>query len=106
VSGSYVDKGALNSDLAKVMSDRSMETTAVVSGQPRDMEAIQKVTRQITYVGKDGREYTVFAGYGHENKGGSPNQRGGEANDSYVVTTLRISYILGSSILPFYKSGK
>ncbi len=106
VSGNYVDKGALAGELAKAMSDRSMEAVAAVSGKPRDMEAVQKITRQITYVGKDGREYTVFAGYGHENDGGAPNTRGGEANDSYVVTTLRITYIIGTSKHPFYKSGK
>ena len=106
VSGHYVDKGALNSELARAMSDRSMETIAVVSGEPRNMQAIQNVIRQITYVGKDGREYTAFMGYGHENEGKMSNKRGGEANDSYVVTTLRISYILGTTVHPFYKSGK
>lgn len=106
VSGNYVDKGALTSDLAKVMSDRSLETIAAISGQPRDMEAIQQVTHQIIYVGKDGKEYTTFKGFGHEPEGGKFNNRGGEANDSYVVTTLQISYIIGATVHPFYKSGK
>jgi len=95
ISGMYVDLGALDSELAKVMSDRSAEPVSA-SGQPRDFEAINAVTSQITYTSKyDGCEYTVYAGYGHE---GVDNNRGkAEDNDMYIVTSFRISYIITGS---------
>ena len=40
VSGLYVDLGALDSPLARAMSDRSREQVAADSGSPRDFEAI------------------------------------------------------------------
>ena len=96
VSGNYVDKGKLNDPLAKVLSDRSVETVAAISGEERDFEAMQQVARLHTYTGTDGQTYHTFYGYGHENGGGALNIRGNpNNNDIYVVTTLRLSYILG-----------
>ena len=96
VSGMYADLGALNSDLAKAMSDRSRETTAAVSGKERDFDAINAVSRPVTYTSKyDGQQYTVLAGYGEEFP---TNNRGlSKDKDIYIVTSFRISYILTGS---------
>ena len=95
VSGLYVDLGALDSELAKSMSDRSREPTGVNSGTPRDFEAIESITRLITYTSEyDNMDYTVYSGYGHDH---TKNDRGLEGNDMYIVTSLKISYILSGS---------
>lgn len=104
VSKFYVDKGVFDDSeqgrLARVMSDRSMETTAVINGKERDLAPIREFTSEFTYTGKDGETYTTFAGYGHENTLSDPTQRGGaNANDIILITTLRINYILGSGNL-------
>jgi hypothetical protein len=96
VSGTYVDKGLLNEPLAKVLSDRSVETTAAISGEERDFEAMQQTVRPHTYTGTDGQTYNTFYGYGHANGNGVGNIRGNpDNNDIYLVTTLRLSYIFG-----------
>jgi len=94
ISRNYVDLGALDSDLARVMSDRSREPTGVRSGNTRDLSGWTTAP----YIGRDGNPYTVIAGYGQEGAEGSPNARGGaNDNDIYYVTSIKISYILGSS---------
>ena len=96
VSGLYVDLGALDSELARAMSDRSREPTGGISGDPRDFEAIGAVNGLITYTSKyDGRDYTVYAGYGSEH----PDNNRGFASDKdiYIVTSIRIAYILTGS---------
>lgn len=96
VSGMYVDLGALDSELARAMSDRSREPNAVVSGDPRDFEAIESVVRLTTYTSEyDGRDYTVYGGYGQEH----PDNNRGLANDKdiYIVTSFKISYIISGS---------
>lgn len=96
VSGYYVDKGKLDDPLAKVLSDRSLETVAAISGEERDFEAMQQVARLNAYTGTDGQPYNTFYGYGHENGDGALNIRGNpNNNDIYMVTTFRLSYILG-----------
>ena len=90
VSGKFVDLGALSGDMAKSMSDRSQEQYSIMSGQERDKELILGNTEFVTYVSKyDGNRYTVFQGYGQE--GGA---RGGAANDTFLMTGFKISYIL------------
>lgn len=95
VSGMYVDLGALDSELARAMSDRSSELVSA-SGSPRDFEAIEAVASKTTYTSKyDGREYTVYGGYGQEHV---DNNRGQASdNDMYIVTSFRISYIITGS---------
>jgi len=96
VSGMYVDLGALDSELARAMSDRSRETNAVVSGSPRDFEAIESIVRLTTYTSEyDGRDYTVYGGYGQEH----PDNNRGLANDKdiYIVTSFKVSYIISGS---------
>lgn len=81
VSGHYVDLGVFgNNELAKAMSYRSSELMAPTH----------------TYVGRDGRSYSVVAGYGSElvdNNRGSKNDR-----DIYMVTTFKLTYIVGKTM--------
>ncbi len=95
VSGKYVDLGALDSDMAKSMSDRSQEEYAVMTGEERDYDLVLSNTEPTTYVSKyDGNRYIVFIGYGQDS--GSA-RRGGSSNDTYLVTSFKISYILNKS---------
>ncbi|MCK5370965.1 MAG: hypothetical protein KAQ62_20525 [Cyclobacteriaceae bacterium] len=95
VSGKYVDLGALGSDVAKSMSDRSREEYAVMTGKERDYELILSNTKPVTYISKyDGNRYIVFQGYGQESSGAI---RGGSSNDTYIVTSFKISYVLNKS---------
>ncbi|MEM9672140.1 MAG: DUF6089 family protein [Cyclobacteriaceae bacterium] len=102
VSTNYVDKGTLDSDLAKIMSDRSLEPTDVLSGEPRDdlfRDGNGINPNLATYIGADGVEYVHLAGYGQEGaKRGSPND-----NDVFLTTTVRVVFMLGRS--PFSSSG-
>lgn len=81
VSKNYVDLGVLNSPLAKAMSYRTGE-----------LGALKNPT---TYTARDGNTYTVESGYGmehHDNMRGSKNDK-----DVYMVTSFKISYILGAT---------
>jgi hypothetical protein len=90
VSGKYVDLGALDSDLAKSMSDRSREQYAVITGKERNKELHFPEVELIAYTSKyDGNRYMVYSGFGQENA-----TRGGKSNDTYLVTSFKISYIL------------
>ncbi len=95
VSGMYVDLGALDSELARAMSDRSREPVSS-KGDPRNFEAIEAVTGPVNYTSAyDGRQYTVYAGYGMEhpdNNRGLPSDK-----DIYIVTSLKVSYIISGS---------
>jgi hypothetical protein len=95
VSGNYVDLGALDSELAKAMSDRSREANSA-GGSPRDFEAIEAVANLTTYTSEyDGRDYTVYSGYGNdrvENVRGLSNDK-----DIYIVTSFKLSYIITGS---------
>jgi hypothetical protein len=102
VSGNFVDLGALDSELARVMSDRSIEEVAANYGELRDWDAINAVTRRISYVSPiDGQTYETMAGYGHDpglTEGGpGSNVRGLEGNDGIVSFNIRITYILTGS---------
>jgi hypothetical protein len=80
VSKNYVDLGVFgNNELAKAMSYRSNEVA----------------TPTTTYVGRDGQSYDVIPGYGSEHPG---NSRGNKSNnDTFMVTTLKVTYILGKT---------
>lgn len=91
VSRNYVDLGVLGSDMAKVMSDRSREPASAIRGDTRDLSGWPAVT----YAGRDGQTYTVTNGFGSEQE---TNKRGGASdNDIYYVTSIKVSYIIGSS---------
>lgn len=95
VSGNYVDLGALEGDMAKSMSDRSREEYAMMANAKRDDELILASTELISYASKyDNNRYEVFKGYGEDLTGA---KRGGLSNDTYIVTSFKISYILNRS---------
>lgn len=91
VSKNYVDLDVFgNNELAKAMSYRSGEIAAFApnSGNPSLK----------TYTGRNGQQYTVISGYGEEyNVNGSTNKRGSSDRDIYMVTTFRLTYILGKT---------
>lgn len=81
VSKNYVDLNKLDSDLARAMSYRTNE----VRGTPPPVGS----------GGDDSGGYTVWPGYGSE---GKYNMRGNKNNrDIYMVTTFRLTYILGKT---------
>jgi hypothetical protein len=88
VSGNYVDLGVFGDDvLAAALSYRSNEVAA----------------SNYTYVGRDNSQtYNVVSGYGSERSGATSddpgNVRGNKDNkDIYMVTTIRLTYILGKT---------
>ncbi len=96
VSGMYVDLGALDSELARAMSDRSREPVGIMKGQPRDFEAIESTVRLTTYTSPyNNQQYTVYGGFGQEHP---DNNRGMSSDkDIYIVTSFKISYIISGS---------
>ena len=96
VSDHFVDLGALDGNLAKAMSDRSMEQTAANAGEPRDFKAINSVASLYTYVSPyDGQTYTTYRGYGHEHP---DNVRGGaNQNDVILSVSFKVAYIITGS---------
>ncbi len=96
ISGLYVDLGALESDLAREMSDRSQEPTSAKSNDQRDMIRVGDVTTDQSYVGADGNTYDVFDGYGSDLR--TDNIRGNSKNnDMLLYTQFRISYVFNGS---------
>jgi hypothetical protein len=99
VSGSWVDPGALNSDLARAMADRSLETTNAINGKPRalDIESVAPIVgNTTTFVSDyDGKTYTAVSGYGQQ--GGAPMRGNPRNNDLYFVTSFKVTYIIGGS---------
>lgn len=96
VSTRYPDYGLLENDLARTLSGRASEPIAVVSGDERNADLLQVLERSRTsYVGADGNTYSVVSD-------NLPGGRRGDSNDNdlYVVTSLQLTYVLGS---PFGK---
>ncbi len=91
VSGQYVDLGALDSDLARVLSYRSNEVNSANGRNPRNIELIYSHTQPVIYNSPyDGKNYQVLEGFGSEG-----DIRGDEqSSDFYVLTGIRITYIL------------
>lgn len=93
VSKNYVDLGVFgNNELAKAMSYRTGEL-------PQYNPVTSTDPLMQPYVGRDGVTYNVRAGYGSEYHEAGTNQRGaGPKNrDYYMVTTIRLTYILGKT---------
>jgi hypothetical protein len=82
VSSNYVDLGVLNSELARALSYRSNELTQ------------SDVARQPT-MARNGETYDLIAGYGQE----APSNNRGSKNDKdiFMVTTFKLTYILGKT---------
>lgn len=90
VSGYYVDLRTLDGNLAQAMAYRSNEVAAGVSNK---VDAII-ANRYTGYQGDLG--FTTAAGYGHINddEAGTKNIRGTSAKDLYMVSTIRLTYII------------
>ena len=90
VSGYYVDLNSFGTnEKARALSYRSNEVPSGVNSRVDELIANR-------YTGYSG--YSTVAGFGHLNSDGSPNLRGKpDGKDIYMITTLRISYILGKS---------
>lgn len=83
VSQHYVDMGVLDSDLARALAYRGHELTT------------PDVLR-IPIPARNGQTYTHINGYGYERP---TNNRGQKNNDDfYMVTTVRLSYIMGKTM--------
>ena len=92
VGGNYVDLNTLDSDLARAMSDRSRELVDVNSGEARDL-----TNPLVAEIFNNRDANNLIQGYG--SLGNGSNIRGNSAdNDIYVVTSIKLTYILGSSI--------
>lgn len=78
VSGNYVDLGVFQDKLAQALSYRSNEVS----------------TPSYTYVGRDNVSYSTYnAGFGVEQQ--SANRGFKDHNDVYMVTSIRVTHILG-----------
>ncbi len=99
VSGVYIDLGALDSELARAMSDRSREPTGATSGNARPLNEIEEYKGIRTYTSQfDGRDYTVIVGYGEEDPLANDYRRGSaNDNDIYITTSFKVSYIITGS---------
>ncbi len=82
VSKNYVDLGVLNSPLAKAMSYRSNELSA------------SELPTLKPYLARDGKTYNTIPGYGQESQ---YNIRGSKDKDIYMVTSIRLTYIIGAT---------
>jgi hypothetical protein len=89
VSGNYVDLNTLDSEKAKAMSYRSNELSPGENSRYDEILA----NRYSGYAG-----FTTVSGYGHVNADGTRNLRGKQGDkDIYMVTTIRLTYILGKT---------
>jgi hypothetical protein len=88
----YVDLGALDSGLARIMSDRSKEKTSSLTGEERDWDLINDYTEPYSYVSEfDGKTYHVFKGFGEDGA-----TRGGPTHDLIGLLSFKISYIISN----------
>jgi hypothetical protein len=84
VSANYVDLGVLNSEMSRAMSYRSNESDILSDAQ------------LVPTVARNGATYNLLPGYGQEH---ADNMRGNSNdNDIYMVTTFKLTYILGKTI--------
>lgn len=90
VSNVYVDLNTFgDNEKAKALSYRSNEIPSGVNSRVDEIIANR-------FTGYSG--FTTVAGFGHVNNNGTPNLRGkSDDRDIYMVSTLRISYILGKN---------
>ncbi|MDZ7604817.1 MAG: hypothetical protein U5K79_04350 [Cyclobacteriaceae bacterium] len=92
IGDKYVDLGALESGVAKVMSDRSKEKNSSQKDEPRDWDLINEYVEPYSYVSAyDGNTYNVFKGFGEDGA-----MRGGETNEFISSLSFRISYIISN----------
>jgi hypothetical protein len=85
VSGTYADLGSFDSDLARIMSDRSVEPVAILSGEPRSnfTPVIQSFNGVDHYIS------------GYIGSGVEGSQRGNaDNNDMYFLSQIKLTYNL------------
>jgi len=96
VSTEYPDYDHLENDLVRTLSGRAGEHFAVESDEFRDPILLLKLYQSgSTYIGANGNTYFVVSD-------NLPGRQRGDSDDKdiYVVTSLKLSYVLGS---PFGK---
>jgi len=91
VGGDFIDLNLLNNELSQVMSDRSRELVDVESGIDREL-----TNPSVAEIWNRRDANGLIPGYGSS---GKDNIRGdGSDNDIYIVTSIKLTYILGGSI--------
>ncbi len=90
VSTQYPDPARLKNELARAMSNRTLEAESA-NGKARDYERVLTDLgyRQSAMVDGDGNTYFTAQGYEAGQKRGSPNEK-----DWYVITGFHLNYIL------------
>jgi hypothetical protein len=93
VSGNYPNMWDLDSDLARTMSNRSLEQIAATTNVSRVSELnrlLAEMNGNMTYIGADGKIYQTFNGYGRKN-----DQRGSShVNDYYMFAGIKVHYLI------------
>ncbi len=90
VGGNYPGYEALSDPLARIMSDRSSEVNAVLSGEVRNHELIEsRLGSPVTTTTSDGNTYTHYKGFGEVNE-----IRGKGSNDYFISTGVHLNYII------------
>lgn len=94
VSRKYVDLGVFGEDnLARAMSDRSREGGRA----PAVRQLLTFDLGDYNYVGRDGRPYSTFTGFGNDEY--IDNIRGNRTDrDTYLVTGFHVSYIMPGQV--------
>ena len=89
VSTNYVSLDQFTDPTARILSDRSAEAVAAVSGETRDLSGINVETRNL-----GGVDYNVAVDIGAGQEG---SIRGNPDNDDlYFITQIRVTYILST----------
>ncbi len=104
VGGAYIDKNEFkDNELARQLSDRSMEVTSITTGSIRDIERMQELgLKKYSYTNNTGVgevEFETLNGYypAGDSYSESLIPRGGGANDGYWVSSIRFSYIISNT---------
>lgn len=101
VSGNYVDLGLLgegpDGDLARVLSDRSLETLAQFGGtiQAEYFEQLYGQQFQEYTSAGNNKVYAILPGRGRSSE---LNKRGNPSNDIFYVAAFKLTYILGGTL--------
>lgn len=92
VGGSVADPGDLTSDLAKALSNRSLESRGAVNGTVRDLTALREQYGSTTFSAFDGNNYENLNGLG------VGSARGSRGRDIYFVTGFHFTYIIDTGL--------
>jgi hypothetical protein len=87
VSQTYVDPGIFDDPLARELYDRTLERTATVTGNDRS-QFLPRATTHVSQVDPELPPYQSGVGYESPVRGNSDN------NDLYLVTAIRLRYII------------